>query len=197
MKDNTNGPDRKTEEEKLKEMIDAQEERHRHKSNIETEQNAHSKEEEEKVTVSSNENIKEDEELQTRFLRLAADFQNYKKRVEKEKGDIYAFANEKIVTELLDVIDNFERALDHSENCSDKGMLEGMEMIFRQFTGVLEKSGLVEIDAEGQDFDPNFHHAVVMEPNAGIESGKVTGVLQKGYMLNDRVIRPSMVKVAQ
>ena len=139
----------------------------------------------------------EDEELQTRYLRLAADFQNYKRRVEKEKNDIFAFANEKIVTELLDVIDNFERALLHKEGCADKSMLEGMEMILKQFKGVLEKSGLQEIEAEGAEFDPNFHHAVLTEESSQMESGKITGVLQKGYTLNGRVIRPSMVKVAQ
>ncbi|MGI6752564.1 MAG: nucleotide exchange factor GrpE [Anaerovoracaceae bacterium] len=191
MKDNNNGPERKKEEEKLKEMIDAQEERLKQKSE-KTEDD-----EPARVEESAPQDTGEDEELQTRYLRLAADFQNFKKRVEKEKGDIYAYANEKIVTDLLDVIDNFERALSHGENSTDKGMLEGMEMIYKQFMGVLIKCGLEEIEAEGKDFDPNFHHAVVMESHENFESGKITGVLQRGYLLNNRVIRPSMVKVAQ
>jgi molecular chaperone GrpE len=139
---------------------------------------------------------KEDEELNTRYLRLAADFQNFRKRVEKEKSDIYAYANEKIVVDLLDVIDNFERALEHSEGSSDS-FSEGMNMIFKQFKGVLEKSGVEEMTPEGEPFDPNFHHAVIMESSGEHESGNVTQVLQKGYLLNKKVIRPAMVKVAE
>lgn len=205
-------PDERTTEERLQDMIDAQAKRQKQKveeapgqenqNQAEPEESTGSEtsDEEKKADAPAADAAKtteEDEELQTRYLRLAADFQNYKKRVEKEKGDIYAFANEKIVTELLDVIDNFERAIAHSETCSDKNMLEGMEMILKQFMGVLEKSGLQEIEAEGLDFDPNFHHAVLSEANPAFESGKVIGVLQKGYLLNNRVIRPSMVRVAQ
>lgn len=138
---------------------------------------------------------KEEEELNVRYLRLAADFQNYRKRVEKEKGDIYAYANEKIVVEMLDVIDNFERALEHSND--NEGFMEGMNMIFKQFKGVLEKNGVEEMNALGELFDPNFHHAVLTESSVEYESGKVTQVLQKGYMLNKKVIRPAMVKVAE
>ncbi len=140
-------------------------------------------------------NTKEEEELNTRYLRLAADFQNFRKRVEKEKNDIYAYANEKIVVELLDVIDNFERALEHSNN--NDGFAEGMNMIFKQFKGVLEKSGVEEMNVVGEDFDPSFHHAVLTENSAEYESGKITQVLQKGYMLNKKVVRPAMVKVAE
>jgi molecular chaperone GrpE len=138
---------------------------------------------------------KEDEELNARYLRLAADFQNYRKRVERERSEIYAYANEKIVLELLDVADNFERALQHSG--SNESFAEGMSMIFKQFMGVLERSGVEEIIAEGEPFDPNFHHAVLTESSADIESGKVIQVLQKGYLLNKKVIRPAMVKVAE
>jgi len=138
---------------------------------------------------------KEEEELNTRYLRLAADFQNYKRRVEKEKSDIYAYANEKIVVELLDVIDNFERALEHSND--SEGFAEGMNMIFKQFKGVLEKSGVEVMNAAGELFDPSIHHAVLTENSVEYESGKVTQVLQKGYMLNKKVIRPAMVKVAE
>jgi len=138
---------------------------------------------------------KEEEELNIRYLRLAADFQNYRKRVEKEKSDIYAYANEKIVVEMLDVIDNFERALEHSND--NEGFMEGMNMIFRQFKGVLERNGVEEMNALGEPFDPNVHHAVLTESSVEYESGKVTQVLQKGYMLNKKVIRPAMVKVAE
>lgn len=135
-----------------------------------------------------------EEDESSRYMRLMADFQNYKKRVEKEKSDIYSYANEKLATELLTVLDNFERALEHEgEGDSFK---EGMEMIFKQLFDVLEKAGLKEIPALGEDFDPNFHNAVMNEDTDQYESGKVSGVMQKGYTLNGKVIRPSMVRVA-
>jgi len=137
----------------------------------------------------------QEEELQTRYLRLAADFQNFKRRTEKEKTDIYAYANEKLVTELLDVIDSLERAL--AADASENTLADGVKMILKQLQGVLEKNGLEEIKAEGEVFDPNFHHAVMLEADAEHESGKITTVLQKGYVLNKKVIRPAMVKVAE
>lgn len=151
---------------------------------------------EEKPAEEAAEDKKEEapeEDGDAKYLRLMADFQNYKKRVEKEKTDLYSYANEKIVTELLAVLDNFERALAHED--SGDGFKEGMEMIFKQLMDVLEKSGLAEIPALGEDFDPNFHNAVMTEETEEYESGKVSGVLQKGYTLNGKVIRPSMVKV--
>lgn len=133
------------------------------------------------------------EEESARYLRLMAEFQNYKKRVAREKQDLYNYAGEKIVTELLAVLDNFERALE--QESGDEGFKEGMELIFKQLGDVLEKSGLSEIEALGADFDPNLHNAVMTEAAGEYESGKVSGVLQKGYTLNGKVIRPSMVKV--
>ena len=151
----------------------------------------------EKSNAEEKESVAEEkEEENTQYLRLMADFQNYKKRVEKEKSDIYAFANEKLIGEMLDVIDNFERALSQNNDVKD-GFAEGMSMIFKQLMGVLTKAGLEEIEAQGQEFDPNFHNAVMTEETTEYESGKVTAVLQKGYLLNKKVIRPSMVKVAQ
>lgn len=135
-----------------------------------------------------------EEDENSRYMRLMADFQNYKKRVEKEKNDIYSYANEKMAIELLNVLDNFERALEH--DAEDASFKEGMEMIFKQLFDVLEKSGLKEIPALGEEFDPNFHNAVMNEDTDEYESGKVSGVMQKGYTLNGKVIRPSMVRVA-
>ena len=128
-----------------------------------------------------------------RYLRLMADFQNYRKRAEKEKRDLYSYANEKIMNDLLTVMDNFERALEHD---AGDGFKEGIEMIFKQLSDVLEKDGLAEIPALGEDFDPNVHNAVMTEETEDYESGKVSGVMQKGYTLNGKVIRPAMVKVA-
>lgn len=135
----------------------------------------------------------EEEAWSDKYTRLMADFQNFKKRTEKEKADVYSFANEKIMTDLLQVIDNFERAL--GSECQDQAYAEGMQMIFKQFTDILKNAGLEEIEAVGHDFDPNFHHAVLTDSNPDFDSGKVTEVLQKGYKLNGKVIRPSMVKV--
>lgn len=137
------------------------------------------------------------EDAQNKYLRLAADFQNYKRRVEKEKSDIYAYANEKFATDLLSVLDNFERAFDHAEEVADKGFVSGMQMIQRQLLGLLEKNGVAEIPTEGQHFDPTLHHAVMTEQAGEAASGSVTAVLQKGYTLNSKVIRHSMVKVAE
>ena len=138
----------------------------------------------------------EDEELNVKYMRLMADFQNFKRRAERERSEIYARANENIVTQLLDVADNFERALADDSAGEDENFRKGMEMIHSQFMDVLVKAGVSEIPAEGEDFDPNFHNAVMMEDTDKVESGKVSEVLQKGYTLNGRVVRPSMVKVA-
>ena len=135
----------------------------------------------------------EDETWSEKYTRLMADFQNFRKRTDKEKADVYSFANEKIMTDLLTVLDNFERAL--GSEGKDEAYAEGMKMIFKQLQDILKTSGLEEIDAVGQDFDPNFHHAVLTDSNDDFDSGKVTEVLQKGYKLNGKVIRPSMVKV--
>ena len=128
---------------------------------------------------------------------LMAEFQNYKKRVAKEKNDIREYATEKLVMELLPVLDNFERALAASAEDDPAGYAKGMELIFTQMVTELQKSGLAEVEAEGQDFDPTKHNAVMTEENEELESGKVSKVLQKGYALNDKVIRPSMVAVTK
>lgn len=133
------------------------------------------------------------EEMTQKYMRLAAEFQNFKKRSQKEKDDMFDYATSELMARLLPVLDNFERAL-QSES-QDEKFAEGMKMIFRQLTDVLEKAGLEEIEALGEDFDPNLHSAVMMEDNSDFDSGKVSGVMQKGYKLKDRVIRPSMVRV--
>ena len=154
------------------------------------------------------------EELESeRYMRLMAEFQNFKKRAAKEKSDIHAFANERIVNDLLPVLDNFERALGGSEGAGSgetagaaehvagemseelKNYAKGMELIFGQLKTALEKAGLKEIEALGIDFDPAVHNAVMTESTDEFEDGKISKVLQKGYTLNDRVIRPSMVAV--
>ncbi len=142
------------------------------------------------------EQSKESEDLKTQYLRLAADFQNFKKRSEKEKSDIYAHANKEIALDMLEVIDSFEIALSHKDSV-EKNFVSGMEKILKQFQTVLEKNGIEEISAEGEEFDPIFHHAVMTEDTEDFESGHVSAVLKKGYMLNGKVIRAAMVKVAK
>ena len=132
-----------------------------------------------------------------KYLRLMAEFQNYKKRVAKEKSDIHSYANEKIVTELLEVLDNFERALAADNSTDVEGYAQVMKLIFDQLLGVLTKSGLVEVKALGEEFDPNMHNAVMTTDSEEYDSNKVCSVLQKGYTLNGKVIRPSMVTVAK
>ncbi|MDO5441432.1 MAG: nucleotide exchange factor GrpE [Bacillota bacterium] len=138
---------------------------------------------------------KEDEDLQARFLRLSADFQNFRRRSEAEKSDIYAYANEKILLQVLEVIDNFERAMDAAP--ADDKFAEGMELILKQLIGILDKNNVKEIEALDKPFDPAFHNAVMTENVEGKDSGIVTKVLQKGYLLNTKVIRPSMVVVSE
>lgn len=134
-------------------------------------------------------------EQEEKYLRLFAEFQNYKRRTEEGKAKIYASANEALCTDLLTVIDNFERALDQDITDGLKAYHEGMELIFKQFMDVLKAAGLEEIPAEGEDFDPRIHHAVLTVEGEEGDSDKVAEVLQKGYKLNGKVIRASMVKV--
>ncbi|WP_416197742.1 MAG: Protein GrpE [Sporanaerobacter sp.] len=139
---------------------------------------------------------KEIEELNNRFLRLQADFVNFKTRVEKEKESIYSYASEDILNSMLPILDNFERALSSSTDVED-GFYKGMEMIYNQLIKVLSENGLEEIEALHEKFDPNYHHAVFQEESDEYEEGTIIEVFQKGYKLKDKVIRPSMVKVAK
>ena len=144
------------------------------KEATETEEAAESGSQEEPKEEAKAEAEKEDkkyDELNARYMRLMADFQNQKKRFEKERADIYQFANEDIVKSLLEVIDNFERALDASKDDGSK-FREGMEMIFKQLMGALEKAGVSEIKALGEEFDPKFHNAVMMKRPASMNQIK-------------------------
>ena len=141
------------------------------------------------------EEAKKAEEAESeRYMRLMAEFQNFKRRVAREKSDIHAYANEKIVGELLPVLDNFERALD-TEGGDLEAYAKGMQLIFEQLKKALENAGLEEIKAMDETFDPNVHNAVMTESLEDKEDGTITNVLQKGYKLKDKVIRPSMVAV--
>lgn len=131
--------------------------------------------------------------LYDKYLRLVAEFDNFKKRTQKEKDEIYSLAKTDVVLGLLPIIDNFERAEKFSE---DKAIEEGMALIKKQFMEFLKKIGVEEIEAEGKEFDPNLHNAVLHEDRDDVPDNTVVEVLQKGYKLGDRVIRYAMVKVA-
>lgn len=129
-----------------------------------------------------------------KYLRLDAEYYNYRTRSLKEKQDAYDNAQMKAVTEILGVIDNFERAL--TAECTDANFKKGVEMIFKQYTSILEKLGVKEIEAEGKPFDPNFHNAVSQTTDESLGENTVAAVLQKGYAMGNKVIRHAMVTVA-
>ena len=138
---------------------------------------------------------REIDEMKTLAQRTQADFINYKRRVEKEKADLITLSNEKIMLEMIEILDNFERALTSEKESNDTPFYKGVGMIFKQFQDSLGKFGLQEIEALDEEFDPNVHHAVMQED--GENPGCVLEVLQKGYKLKNKVIRPAMVKVCK
>ena len=153
---------------------------------------------EEKAAEEKGAEAKADEEKaeSEKYARLFAEFANYKRRTEKEKADLYAYAGEKFAVDLLEVIDSFERAM--AAKPEGDSFADGMEMILTQLKGVLSKNHVEEIESLGKPFDPNLHNAVMTEEAPeGTESGTVTKVFQKGYTLNNKVIRHAMVAVSQ
>lgn len=132
------------------------------------------------------------------MLRLAAEMENYKKRALKEQELLKKYANQNLVKELLPVLDNLERALKSASESKDlDAFLEGVAMILKQMKTVLEKEGLVEVKAVGEVFDPNYHEAVAHVPSDEVSENIIIEELQKGYIMHDRVLRPSMVVVSK
>ena len=129
-----------------------------------------------------------------RWQRLMAEFDNYRKRSEKEKADSYDYAVSNTVSELLPVIDNFERAL--KVESTDKALFAGVEMIYKQMMGLLEKMHVTPIEAIGKEFDPNLHNAIMHIDDETLGENMVAEELQKGYLYKEKVIRHSLVKVA-
>lgn len=129
-----------------------------------------------------------------KYLRLLAEYDNFRKRSIKERLDASADATAKAALEIISVIDNFERAM--AAECSDEGYKKGVEMIYGQFTEVIKKLGVEEIDALGKEFDPNLHNAVSQVEDENFGENTVSQVYQKGYKLGDKVIRCAMVVVA-
>ena len=137
-------------------------------------------------------------ELNQRFLRTAADFENYKRRTAQEKDDLLKYSNAKLMAELLPVLDNFQLALKcPAESVEAQNVVKGVEMIYRQMLQTLEAAGMAKIEAVGQPFDPNLHEAIMQVDDDTVPEDTVVEELRAGYMLKERVIRPSMVKVSK
>lgn len=140
--------------------------------------------------------LKENEELTTRFQRLQADFVNYKKRVEKEKEGLISYGVESLVVEILPILDNFERALE-TEQDKDDQFFKGIQMIHDGLIQVLKRNNIHEMDSLNKPFNPDIHHAVGMEESEEVDKDTVVRILQKGYIIKDKVVRPAMVMVSK
>ena len=137
------------------------------------------------------------EEWKNEYLRKQADFQNFTKRKEKEVEELKKFASEKIITQFLGSLDNFERAIEASTESKDfDSLLQGVEMIVRNLKDIMSGEGVEEISTEGA-FNPEYHHAVGVEANEDFKEDEIVKVLQKGYMMKGKVIRPAMVIVCK
>ncbi len=133
-----------------------------------------------------------------RVLRLAAEFENYKKRKQRESDEFKKFANETIFRQLLTVVDNLERAIfSTKENSDQEGLIEGIKLTYKEIIKLFETFNVKPVEAENQVFDPNFHQAVTQEETDDFPENHVSTVLQKGYLLHDRLIRPAMVVVSK
>jgi molecular chaperone GrpE len=140
------------------------------------------------------------EESHDRFLRVMAEFENYKKRMEREMNDYRKYANESIIKDILPIVDNLERALESTDEDNEKAsgaMREGVEMTLKGLLSSLEKFGVVPFESLDKPFDPNFHHAVMQEESGGHSENTVVQELQKGYLIGDRLLRPAMVTVSK
>ena len=136
--------------------------------------------------------------LNDRFLRLAAEFDNYKKRMAREREEFFRSANEELIVELLPVLDNLERALAAARAQAEfRALLEGVEMTLRLFLAALEKVGVRPMEALGQEFDPRFHQAVFLIESPNGLDNMVVEEVQRGYLLEDKVLRPALVKVSR
>ena len=134
------------------------------------------------------------EQANDKYLRLYAEYDNYRKRTAKEKTETYQNASVKCIEDLLPVVDSFERALE--ADCADENFKNGMQMIFGQMKTFLDKMNVTAIEALGAEFNPNFHNAIQQQEGTDYESNHVCAVYQKGYMLGDKLVRPAMVAVA-
>jgi molecular chaperone GrpE len=131
-----------------------------------------------------------------RYQRLAADFENYKRRTRQELADRTQYANEELLRKLLPILDNLRRALDHAPEAIDRNWFDGLRLIVRQFEDTLQAQGVSPIPAVGEKFDPSKHEAIAREETDEHEEGTIVEEMQPGYRLHERVLRPTLVKVA-
>jgi len=140
---------------------------------------------------------REKDELKDRLLRTAADFQNFRNRVDRERRELLESAATDVLLDILPIVDNFERALQAPAPAEAEAFRRGIELIHKQMLDLLRKRGVTPLDTVGADFDPKFHQAVIHEVSDEHREGEVMQQLQRGYMLADRLLRPAMVKVAK
>ena len=140
----------------------------------------------------------EAKETYDRFLRVSAEFENYKKRSAREMSEFKKFANESLIKELLLVVDNMERAINSSKNegSSNNGLIEGVDMTLKELLKIFEEFGVRQVESLGKPFDPNFHQAVMQEETDKHPHNTVINELQKGYTINERLLRPATVVVS-
>jgi molecular chaperone GrpE len=136
-------------------------------------------------------------EANEKYLRLYAEFDNYRKRVNKDKEELIKYGNERLLHELLPFIDHLEMALKHASNESSSGIVEGVEITLKGLRKTLEKFGLTEIEAEGRPFDPSIHHAMSQVEREDVDENTVVEEFRKGYMLKDKVLRAPLVAVSK
>ena len=139
----------------------------------------------------------EAEESRNRYLRLAADFDNYKKRVRQEQSDLTRNASVDLIAKLLPVVDNFHRMLESAPEAGDDAWIRGVKLTLQQLEELLAGQGLVPIDAVGQPFDPNLHEAIGHEESDDHPEDTVVTEVRRGYRIHDRVVRPALVRVAR
>lgn len=153
--------------------------------------------------IVENENVEQSpedkyNELNDKFLRLYAEFDNYRRRTNKEKVDLIANANEKLLLDLIPTLDDFERAIANNENVDDiVALKEGFGLIYNKFKSTLEAKGLKQMQAKGEAFDSDLHEAIANIPGDDSQKGKVIDDVEKGYLLNEKVIRFAKVVVGQ
>ncbi|HDD43677.1 MAG TPA: nucleotide exchange factor GrpE [Candidatus Desulfofervidus auxilii] len=155
-------------------------------------------EEIDKIKKELEDKTKEAAKYREEWLRALAELDNFRKRAEKERSDYFKFANEQLIKEILPILDNLERAINHGQSSNDlKGLLEGVKLTLKMLNQCLEKFGVKPIEAKGQKFDPNFHEVIRVEEKEDVEEGSIIEVYQKGYLLHDRLLRPALVVVAK
>lgn len=136
-------------------------------------------------------------EMSEKYLRLYAEFDNYKKRTNKDKEELLKYGQESLLYELLTVIDNLELALKHASDEVSTGLIQGVEITYKELMKTLEKFGLTAVEAEGENFDPSVHHAMSQVERDDVEENIVVEEYRKGYKLKDKVLRPSLVSVSK